>query len=195
MKKIIFYGDSNTYGYNPIGFSMGMRYPEDLRWTTKVQKNFKGEYDVIEEGQNGRFIPALPNESKFVENLTKNLVHGDMLFIMLGTNDILFANCPNANIAIQRMKSLIDWFVNKVIEFTVIVVGPVPISSDFQGVRECHTESIKMNSGFRTICMKSGVKYFDAGEWNISLACDGVHFSQGGHQGFANHVIDIINCC
>ena len=27
-KKVLFYGDSNTYGYDPAGF-MGGRYPEE----------------------------------------------------------------------------------------------------------------------------------------------------------------------
>ena len=30
MEKIIFYGDSNTYGYDPRGF-FGMRYPKEVR--------------------------------------------------------------------------------------------------------------------------------------------------------------------
>ena len=49
MKKIVFYGDSNTYGYDPRGF-MGMRYPNEVRWTEKVRDRFKEEYNIIEEG-------------------------------------------------------------------------------------------------------------------------------------------------
>ena len=195
MKKIIFYGDSNTYGYDPMGFSTRMRYPEEFRWTTKVRKYFKNKYDIIEEGKNGRLIPLLPNESKFVEKLTKNLVHGDMLFVMLGTNDILVADYPNANIAIQKMNFLIDWFLKKIMKSNLFIIGPVPMPSKFEDTPEYHNENVKMNSGFKTICMESGIKCFDAGAWGIALACDGIHFSQEGHQKFANHIIDVINCC
>ena len=30
MTTILCYGDSNTYGYNPVN---GLRYPKDVRWT------------------------------------------------------------------------------------------------------------------------------------------------------------------
>ena len=42
MEKIIFYGDSNTYGYDPRGF-FGMRYPKEVRWTGIVRDRFKGK--------------------------------------------------------------------------------------------------------------------------------------------------------
>ena len=33
----VFYGDSNTYGYDPRSM-MGDRYPQDVRWTGILQK-------------------------------------------------------------------------------------------------------------------------------------------------------------
>lgn len=62
MKKLIFFGDSNTYGYDPRGF-LGGRYPEDMIWTSIVQKALSNEYEVINEGQNGR---PLPSNSSFL---------------------------------------------------------------------------------------------------------------------------------
>lgn len=37
MRKALFFGDSNTYGYDPSGF-MGGRYPRDVRWTTILEE-------------------------------------------------------------------------------------------------------------------------------------------------------------
>ena len=51
MKTILCYGDSNTYGYNPV---TGGRWPEDIRWTGRLQQLLGDEYKVIEEGCNGR---------------------------------------------------------------------------------------------------------------------------------------------
>lgn len=61
MKKIVFYGDSNTYGYDPRGF-LSMLYPGEVRWTEKIRERFDGIYEIIEEGQNGRLLPTLPEE-------------------------------------------------------------------------------------------------------------------------------------
>lgn len=48
MNKIILcYGDSNTYGYNPLN---GLRYSKDIRWTGCLQKLLGEEYSIIEEG-------------------------------------------------------------------------------------------------------------------------------------------------
>ena len=62
MTKIIFFGDSNTYGYDPRGM-LGMRYPEAARWTTQVRKALEGKYVVIEAGMNGRMIPKSKRSS------------------------------------------------------------------------------------------------------------------------------------
>lgn len=51
MTTILCYGDSNTYGYNPVN---GLRYPKGVRWTGVLQKMLGEEYEVIEEGCNGR---------------------------------------------------------------------------------------------------------------------------------------------
>ena len=51
MTTILCYGDSNTYGYNPVN---GLRYPKDVRWTGVLQKLLGEQYAVIEEGCNGR---------------------------------------------------------------------------------------------------------------------------------------------
>ena len=35
MTTILCYGDSNTYGYNPVN---GLSYPKDVRWRGVLQK-------------------------------------------------------------------------------------------------------------------------------------------------------------
>ena len=45
MTTILCYGDSNTYGYNPVN---GLRYPKDVRWTGVLQKLLGEQYAVIE---------------------------------------------------------------------------------------------------------------------------------------------------
>ena len=52
MTTILCYGDSNTYGYNPVN---GLRYPKDVRWTGVLQKLLGEQYAVIEEGCNECF--------------------------------------------------------------------------------------------------------------------------------------------
>ena len=56
MKKIICFGDSNTYGYNP---ATGGRFDENTRWPKVLQKLLGEDYEIFEEGQNGRNISGV----------------------------------------------------------------------------------------------------------------------------------------
>ena len=91
MKKILCYGDSNTYGFDPVS---GLRYPKSVRWTGRLQQELGDQYEVIEEGCNGRttvfddpyepwkngkrYLPACLNSHKPV----------DIVVLMLGSNDL-----------------------------------------------------------------------------------------------------------
>ena len=93
MKKIICYGDSNTFGFNPID---GSRYNEDTRWTSLLQENLGNEYEVINEGvcdrtgfvnnPKGFLFSAQKHFPKFISK-TENL---EILIMALGTNDLQF---------------------------------------------------------------------------------------------------------
>ena len=52
---VLCYGDSNTYGFDPRSW-LGERYPADVRWTGLLARKTGGT--ILEEGQNGREIPA-----------------------------------------------------------------------------------------------------------------------------------------
>ena len=191
MNKIVFFGDSNTYGYDPRGF-MGMRYPEELRWTTMVRDHFKNEYEIIEEGQNGRCLPTLPREAGFLERITSGLKAGDIFVVMLGTNDILLTDRPDADVATGKMERLLSRIADSGASFQTIVIGPVPIAGMTEELFIYHEESLRMNAGFKELCKRRGIAFFDAADWNISLSFDGVHFSEEGCRSFASHMIESI---
>ena len=50
MKKILIYGDSNTWGDN---FITGERIPDDKQWPHILEANIKG-YKILQEGLPGR---------------------------------------------------------------------------------------------------------------------------------------------
>ena len=49
-KRILCFGDSNTWGY----MTSGGRFDEETRWPMRLEKLLGPEYTVIEEGFNGR---------------------------------------------------------------------------------------------------------------------------------------------
>ena len=52
MKQMIAFGDSNTWGLNPV---LNSRYPENVRWTGLLRKKLSREgILLVEEGLCGR---------------------------------------------------------------------------------------------------------------------------------------------
>src|SRR5919202_2797029 len=66
-KRIMVYGDSNTWGYIPVESGTTTRYPEDVRWTGVFRAALGPGYEVIDEGLSARTTdlpdPSLPQSS------------------------------------------------------------------------------------------------------------------------------------
>ena len=80
--RILCFGDSNTYGYDPRGF-FGDRYGSEDRWVDLLAK--QTGHECINAGANGREIPRSP----YVLRLLTEHAPVDILLVMLGTNDLL----------------------------------------------------------------------------------------------------------
>lgn len=190
MHKLIFYGDSNTYGYDPRGW-LGMRYGEDIRWAAAVKKALLGRYDVMEEGMNGRMLPDEVKEGGYLFRLLLELEDGDIFVMMLGTNDILLTDHPDADIPIAKMRSFLETAERYGWLSYITIIAPVPVSFDGE-LRFFHAECMRMNDAFGEICEKMGVRFIDASEWKVPLSGDGVHFSEEGHRVFAENLMQMI---
>ena len=53
--------------------------------------------------------------------------------------------------------------------------------------------SMALNQEYKTLSERLGVAFADAGEWNIPLTFDGVHFSEEGHRAFAEGISNYLN--
>lgn len=175
------FGDSNTYGYDPCGFFGGrytMPWPERLAEETGWQ--------VINEGKNGRMIPVREHEFR---QLQRDVVHyhADILIVMLGTNDLL--NGADATETTERM----ECFLNRCREAPLLLIAP-PLMKRGAWVPEDQlvAESAALSQKYRTLADRLGIQFADAGEWNVDLTYDGVHFSEEGHMRFAEGVAAVL---
>ena len=107
MKKVLFYGDSNVYGYDPRGM-MGGRLPESERWVDILSKKMSDEWRIFSDGMNGRVIP---DNAYSLLSLDKSVLEYsplDLFAVMLGTNDLINMSVPDAETVASKMRDFIE---------------------------------------------------------------------------------------
>jgi lysophospholipase L1-like esterase len=210
MKVILCFGDSNTYGRDPI--TKG-RLDRKTRWTGVLQETLSDGYYVIEEGLNGRTTVwddpvrggSKRNGSFYLLPCLESHAPIDLLIIMLGTNDLKarFAVTPydigesmGALIEIaQRSQSGLDGKAPD-----VLIMAPPPLgiltewAETFQGGVE---KSEKLADYYKSIASAHGCLFFDTSTVIHSSKLDGLHFDVEDHHklgmSVANIVIDNFN--
>ena len=172
--KLWCFGDSNTYGYDPCGFFGGRSaapWPELLAEKTGIQGTTAGK--------KGRMIPEREHEIlQFRRDAGR--YNADALIVMLGTNDLLEG--ATAREVAARMEA----FLNRCNLPAILLISPPPMKRGAwvpdDGLVE---ESKNLARQYEGLAKRLGLPYADAGEWDIALAYDGVHFTEEGHARFA----------
>ena len=184
-RRLLCYGDSNTYGYDPRSY-LGGRYPESVRWTALLNA---ANWDVINRGENGRSIPRLDRKIEAVVQTVRG-IETDILTVMLGSNDLL--QCPglSAEVCGERMER----FLKAILIQTqgspkILLVAPPPMAAGaWVGDHRTLEESRQLTGCYERTAHQLGIAFADAGAWGVGLAYDGVHFSEDGHLAFAKGI-------
>lgn len=96
-KKILCFGDSNTWGSIPRWKDLGVpseRYDRETRWPGRLASLLGEDYEVIEEGLGGRTtIYDFPGENwrnglPYLEPCLRSHRPLDLVIILLGSNDL-----------------------------------------------------------------------------------------------------------
>lgn len=172
------FGDSNTYGYDPRSF-LGGRYDPDHRWVDILAA--QTGWTVYNMGQNGRVIPsslpALPSDT-------------DLLILMLGTNDLLQGLAPEAATA------KLERFLHKIPlpPEQILLIAPPPMAlGEWVASQQLIDHSHTFAQHCTALAQQLGTHFANAGDWNIPLSYDGVHFTQEGHRVFAAGLLNILS--
>ncbi len=193
MKRVLCYGDSNTYGYDPAD-RMEFSYPPGIRWTDLAQQRLGAEWDILNEGLNGRELPSSVFEWRYLAGLFQVLKKGDFFAVMLGTNDLLIQFRPDAAVPAHRMEEFLT-FMDEQGEKkgedapAVIVMAPPLLARELDGSGKIHRESVRMNRQYGELAEKHGAFFIDTGSWGIPMSFDQVHFSAEGHRIFAERFV------
>lgn len=199
MKTILFYGDSNTYGYDPRSF-FGDRFSREIRWTSRLSAAAEKEWTVFSEGMNGREIPSGKYEMQHVIFLLREGIqekHPDWFAVMLGTND-LFSTYPDisADTVSKKMARFLDQIKEAVPQVSILLITPPVIGrEDTFSLEEqfLYRESLQLGTLYEKLAAQRGLAFVNTAEWNIPMSFDGVHFSEEGHRIFADRMLQVLS--
>lgn len=192
-KTVLCYGDSNTWGYDPV--TQG-RYARDTRWTGVLRQELGDGYLVIEEGLNGRTtvwddpIEGYKNGKEYLIPCLGTHKPIDLVVILLGTNDLKMRfNVPACDIA-AGAGVLVDIVAKSETgpgdsAPQVLLIAPPPIAklSDFAEMFEGGTAKSKMLSHqFHLVAEEHGCALLDASEVIVSSDLDGIHLDLSEHR-------------
>lgn len=199
---VLCYGDSNTYGFNPLNEG---RYPAGQRWTSILAESLGPRYEVIAEGLNGR-TTAYDRPGAGWKNGVQSFIaclgtHKpiDYLVIMLGTNDCIAALDIDAETIAGGMDTLVRLAIEKSPEIQgyipeIIVVSPPPLGDEcamgpfaWEFNEASVAKSKDLASCYRKLAADRLVRFLDAAPAEVSDA-DFVHLSAQGHRDMAELV-------
>ena len=180
--KILCFGDSNTYGYDPRSY-FGGQYPAQHRWVDLLAQKLSCK--AVNAGENGREIPRREGELQRFDLMLSNQKPLDLLIIMLGGNDLLQGNSVEA--IARRMEFFLERISLK--KSKIVLIGPPRMRPGAWITDERLLEAcVQLNAAYRTVAENLSVRFVDASAWDIDVTFDGVHYSEQGHQTFAENL-------
>lgn len=183
-KKLLCFGDSNTYGYRPYDG----RWGKDIRWCGRLQQALGPEYQVIEAGLNGRSVGSYDelwpekNGVDVIAAYVRSALPLDLLIVMLGSNDALFA-------VTEDIARDMEHLLGRAREAMAEAPCPILLLAPNGG---WNADARLLAPAYRQLADKLGLLFADTGEWGAELSEDGCHLSAAGHDCFCRHILELI---
>ena len=206
MKSILAFGDSLTWGFVAGTWE---RHAFEDRWPNVLATGLGGRVRAIEEGMNGR-TTVFPDPTDGAERngavalpmLLTTHQPLDLLIIMLGTNDIKYANRCRAFDAAMGMARLIEitlrfpWIKTASAPQILIMSPPAlcqtsdPWFNDLWG--HAIEESKLFAQHYARVAEDMGVHCFDAGSVATSDPTDGGHLDAANTKAIGTALVPVV---
>ena len=208
MKRILCYGDSNTWGYDP---ATQTRFGPDIRWTGVLARTLGDSYQIIEEGLNGRTtvwddpIEGYKNGRDYLIPCLTSHKPLDLVIIMLGTNDLKMRFSVSAFDIAKSAGVLVDCVQASDAGTDdrpppVLLMAPPPTARLAPGYDETFEgagdKSRRLGGHYRQIAADRHCAFLDTATVITSSDLDGIHFEADEHgklgQAVAEQVIRLL---
>jgi lysophospholipase L1-like esterase len=192
MRRVLCYGDSNTWGYIP---GSGGRYAFSSRWTGVLQVKLGEHVQIIEEGLNGRTTATDDpghsgrNGVTVLGSILKRHAPLDLVVIMLGTNDMKQDFQLSAEAIAQGACMLVKIakeYHGKTPVLEVLLISPprirfLPFTSRTM-FEEAEKKSRILPRGYERVARECDCHFFNATGIVAASLIDGVHLGKADHR-------------
>ena len=203
MKRILAYGDSNTWGFDPATWGSAamelIRYSEEIRWTGLLQKALgKKNAVILEEGLCGRTaafddeecdgrngLAALPERLKANQPL-------DAVIIMLGTNDCKSVFNASSKEITAGLELCLKKLLDVVAPQNILLLSPLYLEKaaiDFGFNDRSIVVSRELKHNYKELADKYGVDFLAASDVAKASSLDGQHLTAEGHRALCDAVL------
>ncbi|GAA5217784.1 GDSL-type esterase/lipase family protein [Corallincola platygyrae] len=198
MKKILCFGDSNTWGYAPSG----KRYKKRCRWPGVLAKQLAPAFTVIEAGLPGRTSERdMPyGDNDLILPKLKGLVaehRPELVVIALGTNDFL----SNVNMTVEKTIRNLIGLVGSIREIEeasgqiseIILVSPTEILPEGEFTPMFNAPQIALQAiEVENVAAQNGLGYVDARQHAEPDHNEGVHWTESAHEKFGLKIAEVV---
>lgn len=198
MKKVLCFGDSNTYGFVPEKCA---RYDKNTRWTGVLQALCGSDFSIIEGGCNNRtaFVdnPAGVEQTGYKilpEYFTKD--YFDIVVLAIGINDLQLFFRPTLEEFEQGIEKLIK--ITKDLSPNAKIILVCPSKLDLAGIKsgvfsfqfdeESVEKSGKLSPIYKSLAEKYKCHFIDLNNIVDVSPLDGLHFSAESHKIIAENL-------
>lgn len=201
MKKILCFGDSNTYGYIP---NNGARYDKNTRWTGVLSLLSHGKFKIIEGGCNNRTAFAANPAGKIFtgyeilpELLTDDF---DAVVLAIGINDTQFLFDTVIEDFTTGIENLINVVQAKCPQAKIILVAPSILTEDvLNGNFACLFDRTSIEKSrqlpllYQKIAEKQNIEFLDLNSVAKTSSLDGLHYAPEQHLKIAQVIFKILS--
>ena len=198
MKKVLCFGDSNTFGFIP---ESGKRYDKNTRWSGILTQLAAEKFEIIEAGCNNR-TAFTDNPAGFEQTgykvlptlLNKDL---DCVILAIGVNDLQFFYNPSFEEIKNGMRRLVDIVREHCPKAEIILVSPARLTDNiFNGYFRAMFDKISIEKSlhlseiYESIAKEKNCRFADWDKIVTVSPKDGLHLEPDAHKKIAEAMFE-----
>lgn len=199
MRKILCFGDSNTFGFNPAN---GARLGADARWSGILQTLCRGKFEIVEAGCNNRTaFSKNPAGREFTGiEILPELLTSDLEFVVIaaGINDLQPQYKTTETALKSGITNLLKLVKSKLPNSKIILIIPpvlgaeVLVSPLFSMLFD--ESSIQKSKSiakiYREVSIAENCDFIDLNGVATPSVRDGLHFEPSEHAKIARKIFE-----